>query len=79
MRQHHRAGEKLVVDFTGQTIPVVNRVSGEIRDAQIFIAALGASNFTYAGPTWSQTLPDCCARTSGRSSIWVRIPVNSAT
>lgn len=61
MRQHHRAGEKLFVDYAGQTVPVVNRLSGEIREAQIFIATLGASNFTYAEATWTQTLPDWCA------------------
>ena len=61
MRQHHRAGEKLFVDYAGQTIPIVNRITGEIRDAQIFIATLGASNFTYAEATWTQTLPDWCA------------------
>jgi len=61
MRQHHRAGEKLFVDYAGQTTPVVNRLTGEVRDAQIFLATLGASNFTYAEATWSQTLPDWCA------------------
>jgi transposase len=61
MRQHHRAGEKLFVDYAGQSVPIVNRGSGEIREAQIFIATLGASNFTYAEATWTQTLPDWCA------------------
>lgn len=61
MRQHHRAGEKLFVDYAGQTIPIVDRLSGEIGEAQIFIAALGASNFTYAEATWTQRLPDWCA------------------
>ena len=58
MRQHHRAGEKLFVDYAGQTVPVVDRQSGEIRQAQIFVAVMGASNYTYAEATWSQGLPD---------------------
>jgi transposase len=58
MRQDHRAGEKLFVDYAGQTVPVVEKTSGEIREAQVFIAVLGASNYTYAEATWSQGLPD---------------------
>ena len=58
MRQDHRAGEKLFVDYAGQTVPVIDRVTGEIRGAQIFVAVLGASNYTYAEATWTQGLPD---------------------
>jgi transposase len=58
MRQDHRAGEKLFVDYAGQTMPVVDRDTGEIREAQIFVAVLGASNYTYAEATWTQGLPD---------------------
>ena len=58
MRQDHRAGEKLFVDYAGQTMPVVDRGTGEIREAQIFVAVLGASNYTYAEATWTQGLPD---------------------
>ncbi len=58
MRQDHRAGEKLFVDYAGQTVPVIDRNTGEIREAQIFVAVLGASNYTYAEATWSQALPD---------------------
>lgn len=58
MRQHHRAGEKLFVDYAGQTVPIIDRQTGEIRAAQIFVAVLGASNYTYAEATWTQTLPD---------------------
>ena len=58
MRQTHRAGEKLFVDYTGQGIPVVNRHSGEVHEAAIFVAVLGASNYTYAEATWTQSLPD---------------------
>jgi transposase len=58
MRQHHRAGEKLFVDYAGQGIPVVNSHTGEVHEAALFIAVLGASNYTYAEATWSQMLPD---------------------
>lgn len=51
MRQSHRAGEKLFVDYAGQTAAVVDRTTGEIREAQIFVAVLGASNYTYAEAT----------------------------
>jgi transposase len=58
MRQHHRAGEKLFVDYAGQGIPVVNSQTGEVQEAALFIAVLGASNYTYAEATWMQSLPD---------------------
>jgi len=58
MRQDHRAGEKLFVDYAGPTVAIVNPHTGEVRDAQIFVAVLGASNYTYAEATWTQSLPD---------------------
>jgi transposase len=58
MRQYHRAGEKLFVDYCGPTMSVVNPDSGEIRFAQVFVAVLGAGSYTYAEATWSQSLPD---------------------
>ena len=48
MRQTHRAGDKLFVDYAGQTVPVIDRATGAVREAQIFVAVLGASNYTYA-------------------------------
>ena len=58
MRQEHRAGEKLFVDYAGHTAEIVDQRTGEIRQAQIFVAVLGASSYTYAEATWSQSLPD---------------------
>ena len=58
MRQEHRAGEKMFIDYCGQTVPVVNPGTGEIRKAEIFVAVLGASSYTFAEATWSQSLPD---------------------
>lgn len=58
MRQNHKAGEKCFVDYAGDKIPVINSTTGEVCEAEIFVAALGASNFTYAEATWTQQLPD---------------------
>jgi transposase len=57
MRQVHKAGEKLFVDYSGQTLPVVNLDTDEVVNAQIFVACLGASNYTFAEATPSQELP----------------------
>jgi len=61
MRQEHRAGEKLFVDYAGMTVPVYDRESDKTREAQIFVATLGASNYSYAEATWTQSLPDWIA------------------
>ncbi len=59
MRQTHAAGERLFVDYAGDGVPVIiDRLTGEIRMAQIFVAVLGASSFTFAKATWTQALPD---------------------
>jgi len=58
MRQDHRAGEKTFIDYAGQAVPIIDGLTGEIREAQVFLAVLGASNYTYAEATWSQRLPD---------------------
>lgn len=58
LHQEHRAGEKLFVDYAGQTIAVQDPATGEIREAQLFVAVLGASNYTYAEATWTQGLGD---------------------
>ena len=57
MRQIHKAGEKLFVDFAGQTVPVYDLRTGAARHAQIFVATWGASSYTYAEAVWSQDLP----------------------
>ncbi len=58
MRHDHRAGEKLFVDYAGQTVELVNRKTGEIHNTQVFIAVMGASNYTYAEATLSQKIED---------------------
>jgi transposase len=67
MRQTHVGGDKLFVDYAGDTVPViVDRLTGETRQAQIFVAVLGASNFTYAEATVAAK-EDC-------SSVVVNLP-----
>lgn len=58
MRQTHKLGEKCFVDYAGHTIPIVDQNTGEIKKAQIFVAILGASNYTYAEATWTQSTQD---------------------
>ncbi|WP_158747890.1 IS21 family transposase [Acidisphaera sp. L21] len=58
MRQTHPAGERMFVDYAGQTAEVVDNATGEVRRAQVFVAVLGASNLTYAEARWTQSLPD---------------------
>ena len=68
MRQTHVAGEKLFVDWASDAVPVFNPATGKERRAQIFVAALGASNYTYAEARWTETLPD-----------WIGAHVNALT
>jgi transposase len=58
MRQIHRAGEKLFIDYAGPAVPLVDQLSGEITQAHIFVAVLGASNYTYACATVRETQAD---------------------
>ena len=58
MRQSHPVGERLFVDYAGQTVEIIDAITGEVRAAQIFVAALGASNLTYAEARWTQGLAD---------------------
>ena len=66
LRQEHRAGEKLFVDYAGQTVPLVNPKTGEISQAHIFIAVLGASSYTYAEATRAEDL-----------SSWIRAHIHA--
>jgi transposase len=56
LRQEYRAGEKLFVDYAGQTVPIQDARTGEIKQAQIFVATLGASHYTFAEATLNQDL-----------------------
>jgi len=57
-RSVHIAGEKMFVDYAGQTVQIHDAATGEVRNAQIFIAVLGASSYTFAEATWTQSIPD---------------------
>lgn len=58
LRQTHTPGEKLFIDYAGPTVSVTEPMTGEVRQAAIFVAVLGASNYTYCEATWSQNLAD---------------------
>ncbi len=66
MRQTHVAGEKLFVDYAGDTVLVFDGATGEERPAHVFVAVLGASNYTYAEARWSEGLAD-----------WIGVHVNA--
>lgn len=61
LRQEHLPGDKAFVDYAGHTVPIVDRLTGEMHPAQVFIAVLGCSNYTFAEATASQKLPDWLA------------------
>jgi len=58
MRQDHRAGECVFVDFAGRTVPYTDAGTGEVNKAQIFVGVLGCSNYTFVYAVRSQSLPD---------------------
>ncbi|MBI4846348.1 MAG: IS21 family transposase [Candidatus Omnitrophica bacterium] len=66
LRQTHKAGEKMFVDYAGQTMPIYERQTGQVKQAQIFVGVLGASNYTYAQADWDQSL-----------SAWINAHVNA--
>lgn len=85
MRQQHRAGEKTFLDFSGKRPHLVNRRTGEEIPSELFVAALGASSYTYAEATVTQKLHDWVgAHTrmleyfSGSTEIWVPDQLKSA-
>ena len=58
MRMDHKAGEKLFVDYAGDTIGVIDPETGELREAQLFVVVLGTSSYLYAEATWTKQLQD---------------------
>jgi len=66
MRQEHRVGEKLFIDFSGDGIDVVDPKTGEVKVAKLFVAVLGASSYTYVEPVLREDLP-----------TWVHCHVNA--
>jgi transposase len=66
LRQEHRAGEKMFIDFAGKRIPGTNPSTGEVSKAQIFMAVPRASNYTHAEALPSQSLP-----------FWIRVHIHA--
>ncbi len=64
MRQTHRPGEKLFIDYSGKRPFIIDSDTGEVRDVELFVAVLGASNYTFAEITLTQTIPDFTASTA---------------
>jgi hypothetical protein len=61
MRQVHRGGEKCFVDYAGTQPTIIDAATGEVIPVQLFVAVLGASNYTYAEATRTQQVPDWIA------------------
>jgi len=85
MRQVHKAGEKCFVDYSGKKASIVDPTTGERLEVELFVATLGASNFTYAEATMSQRVRDfVCAHVraldyfGGSPAIWVPDQLKSA-
>lgn len=78
MRQHHKAGEKMFVDWAGTKVPIVNSKTGEINEASIFVATLGLSGYTYVeafgnekSPAWIAGHTSSCEYFGGVTEIVV--------
>jgi len=85
MRQVHKAGEKCFVDFSGKKLSIVDPTTGQVLDVELFVATLGASNFTYAEATMSQRVQDFVSAHvraldyfGGAPAIWVPDQLKSA-
>jgi transposase len=74
LRQVHPAGERVFVDFAGHTMEVIDTTSGEIRRAEVFVAVLRASSYTYAQATWTRSLPDWIAAHGGMLAFIGGVP-----
>jgi transposase len=74
MRQNHLAGDKGFVDYSGKRVPIVDPLTGAVREAEIFVAVLGASNLTYAEATWTQALPDWIGAHVRCLRFWGAVP-----
>lgn len=85
MKQTHKAGEKAFIDYAGTTVPIHNKKTGEVNEAQIFVEVLGASDYAYVEATWTQSTRDflrsninACEYFGGVAEIWVPDNLKSA-
>jgi len=75
MRQSHAGGEKLFVDYAGDTVPmVVGRRTGEVRDAHLFVTVLGGSSLSFACATWTEQFPDWAAAHNATFAFFGGVP-----
>ena len=74
MRQSHRAGERMFIDYSGKKLHLVDPNSGEVTTVELFVAVLGASNYTYAEATMSQSLPDWIASNTRALEFFGGVP-----
>lgn len=58
MPTDHKAGEKLFIDYAGKKLHIIDGETGEIRPVEVFVATLGASQYTYVEASFSQQIPD---------------------
>jgi len=72
MKQHHKAGESLFIDYSGLTVPI-KTINGEFK-AQIYVASMGVSNYTYVEATSSQKVRDFVSSTARALSFLGRVP-----
>ena len=74
MRQTHVAGERMFVDYAGTKLAVVDPIAGEVLTAELFVAVLGASSYTFAEATWTQSLPDWIGSHTRAFEFFGRVP-----
>ena len=74
MRQTHVAGERMFVDYAGTKLEVAAPITGEVLKAELFVAVLGASSYTYVEATWTQSLADWIGSHTRAFAFFGRVP-----
>lgn len=74
MKQRHVPGERLYIDFAGQTIPIIDRETGSVRQCPLFVGSLGLSSYIYAEVTGSQATEDFCKAVANSLSYYGGVP-----
>jgi transposase len=74
MRQTHVAGDKMFVDYSGKRPRILDKATGEATEVELYVAVLGASNYTYAEATFTQRVPDFVASTTRALAFFGGVP-----
>jgi transposase len=74
MRQTHAAGERIFVDYAGTKLEIADPTTGEVLTAELFVAVLGASSYTFAEATWTQSLVDWIGSHKRALAFFGRVP-----